>query len=339
MRTKKTNSLLVDGNNLMKIGFHGMKTYLHNNENIGGIWYFISTLRMFLEKYNCDKVIVFWDGHESWKKRRLIYSNYKLNRGESIVPEDEHIFYTQCNRVKQYLEEIYVRQIISDNCEADDLIAYYCKISENETKTIISSDSDLQQLVSEDVQVYAPMQKKMYGYGDKYKISDVLLPNYNIKTFKIICGDVRDNIDGISSLGVKTLVKLFPELLERKVEIDDILVRADELLKENKSSIVLKNILTGKTKTGIYGDEFYLINNKIINLDEPLLDDDVKGIIFEHYSDNLDPEGRDHKKLMKMMIDDGIFKLLPKADDAWVNFFKPFLKLSRKEKQKFNNKN
>ena len=37
---------------------------------------------------------------------------------------------------------------------------------------------------------------------------------------------------------------------------------------------------------------------------------------------------------MKMMVADGMFKFLPKNDEAWVNFLKPFLKLTRKEKRK-----
>ena len=38
---------------------------------------------------------------------------------------------------------------------------------------------------------------------------------------------------------------------------------------------------------------------------------------------------------MKMMMEDGLFKFLPKTDDAWVYFLKPFLKLTRKEKKKY----
>jgi hypothetical protein len=41
---------------------------------------------------------------------------------------------------------------------------------------------------------------------------------------------------------------------------------------------------------------------------------------------------------MRMMIDDGFFKYLPKQDDAWVNFLTPFMKLTRKEKRRFNTK-
>jgi hypothetical protein len=39
-----------------------------------------------------------------------------------------------------------------------------------------------------------------------------------------------------------------------------------------------------------------------------------------------------------MMMEDGFFKFLPKGDDAWVNFVKPFLKLTRKEKNNFKTK-
>jgi hypothetical protein len=37
-----------------------------------------------------------------------------------------------------------------------------------------------------------------------------------------------------------------------------------------------------------------------------------------------------------MMMEDGFFKYLPKTDEAFVEFLKPFLKLTRKEKRQFN---
>jgi hypothetical protein len=40
-----------------------------------------------------------------------------------------------------------------------------------------------------------------------------------------------------------------------------------------------------------------------------------------------------------MMTQDGFFKYLPKNDDAFVDFLKPFMKLSRKEKRKFKQSN
>jgi hypothetical protein len=35
------------------------------------------------------------------------------------------------------------------------------------------------------------------------------------------------------------------------------------------------------------------------------------------------------------MIEDGIFKYLPKQDEQWVEFVNPFMKLTRKEKRRF----
>jgi 5'-3' exonuclease len=157
-------------------------------------------------------------------------------------------------------------------------------------------------------------------------------------TYKVLCGDKSDNIDGIYYLGDKTLFKFFPELLEQDVTIDDILTKAENLLKEDKENNTIKNLLTGKTKTGIYGDEFFEINKKIVDLSEPLIDDEGKEMVELYYKETLDPNGRGHRNLIKMMMEDGFFKFLPKGDDAWVNFLKPFLKLTRKEKHNFKTK-
>ena len=39
-----------------------------------------------------------------------------------------------------------------------------------------------------------------------------------------------------------------------------------------------------------------------------------------------------------MMQEDGLFTVLPKSEDAWINFLNPFLRLTRKEKNINNNK-
>jgi DNA polymerase-1 len=218
-----TKTLLVDGNNLLKIGFHGAKTLYHENTHIGGIYHFINTLRKFIEEYNFDKVIVCWDGGESSSARKLIYPKYKENRKNDFTEEKQNSFTYQKNRVKQYLEEVFIRQIEVDGNESDDLIAYYCQISEDEKKIIFSGDKDLTQLISEKVSVYSPNTKQLYKFGDKIKIYDYEFPHKNVKTFKILSGDKSDNIDGIYYLGEKTLVKLFPEILENEVSFNDIL--------------------------------------------------------------------------------------------------------------------
>ena len=332
-----TKTLLVDGNNLLKIGFYGVKEYYHKGEHIGGIYHFLNTLRRFIEEQNFDKVVVMWDGESNSSTRKLIYPKYKENRTSTETDQKKESFYKQKERIKQYLEEMFVRQIEVENNESDDLIAYYCHISEDEQKTIFSSDRDLTQLISEKVSVYSPQQKRTYKMGDMIKNKDLEFPHYNIKTTKIVCGDTSDNIDGIRLMGEKTLVKLFPEILENPITFSDILSKAEQLLKEDKENTALKNLLTGKTKDGIYGEEFFVINQKIIDLSEPLITEQGKTIVEEYYKETLDPDGRGYKNLIKMMMDDGIFKFLPKTDDAWVEFLRPIMKLTRKEKKKFKN--
>jgi DNA polymerase-1 len=332
-------TLLVDGNNLMKIGFHGVKEYYHNGKHIGGIWHFLNTVRRFIEEQNFDKVIVFWDGEGSSSSRKLLYPQYKENRNKVPDEPKDESFNSQKLRVKQYLEEMFVRQVDVENNEADDLIAYYCQLASNESIVIFSSDKDLTQLISKNVSIFSPSAKQTYKNGDKIKLKEHEIPHNNILTYKILCGDKSDNIDGIYYLGDKTLFKLFPELLEQDVTIDDILTKAENLLKVDKDNTAIKNLLTGKTKTGIYGDEFFEINKKIVDLSEPLIDDDGKQMVELYYKETLDPDGRGHRNLIKMMMEDGFFKFLPKGDDAWVNFLKPFLKLTRKEKNNFKTKN
>ena len=331
-----TKTLLIDGNNLFKIGFHGVKEFYHEGRHVGGIWHFLNTVRRFIEEQNFDKVVVFWDGEDNSLSRKLLYPQYKENR-RVYKNFNEESYHGQRQRIKQYLEETYVRQIDITNNEADDLIAYYCQISENENKVIFSDDKDLTQLISDKVSVYSPSQKKVYKDGDKIKIDNIELPHKNITTYKILSGDKSDNIDGIYYLGEKTFIKLFPEILEKVVSVSDILNRAELLLKEDKENSALKNLLSGKTKNGIFGDEFFVINEKIVDLSNPLINEDGKEIVELYYSETLDPEGRGYKNLMKMMMDDGLFKYLPKRDNEWVKFLTPYLKLARKEKRKFKN--
>ncbi len=214
-----SKTLLVDGNNLLKIGFHGVREFYNGTQHVGGIWHFLNTLRKFLEETNFNKVVVFWDSDTSSSQRRLIYPKYKLNRKSSDNEQKRDSFNFQKQRVKQYLEEMFVRQMETENSEADDLIAHYCKVSPDEEKTIFSSDRDLTQLISEKVTIYSPQSKRYYKFGDKIKLKDYEFPHYNVKTVKILTGDGSDNIDGIFYLGEKTLVKFFPEILDSEVSL------------------------------------------------------------------------------------------------------------------------
>lgn len=328
-------TLLVDGDNLFKIGFHGVRDLFVEGNHIGGVFHFVNTLRKQIDEYNYDKVLVFWDGDDNASVRRQIYPNYKLNRRQDMNEYKLESYHTQKARVKEYIEECFIRQIRVDMNESDDLIAHYCKIAPEEKKTILSADKDLLQLVDENTQIYSPIAKVFYKHGDKVKMGYYEIPISNILTYKIVTGDKSDNINGIYYFGEKKLIQYFPEFLDKTVKIGNILSKAEELLKEDKDNTALKNLVSGKTKDGIYGEEFFQINERIVDLQNPLISDEGKGIVEQYYADTLDPEGRGYKNLIRMMTNDGFFKYLGKSDDAFLRFIQPFMKLTRKEKRKF----
>jgi DNA polymerase-1 len=284
-------TLLVDGDNLFKIGFHGVREMYDNGDHLGGIYHFINILRRFLEEHNLDKVVVFWDGDSNSSIRKSIYPQYKANRRQDMNEYKYESYLQQKSRVKQYLEEIFVRQVEMINNEADDLIAHYCKVATDEDVIIFSADKDLTQLISEKVTIYSPISKQYFKNGDMITINKVEIPHYNVLLTKVFTGDKSDNIDGIEGLGEKTLVKFFPDLLGKPCIMDELLDNARNNQQKKKPK-ALENILTGKTKNGILGEEFYNTNMKIVDLGNPLITDEGKELVEQIYTDTIDPTDR-----------------------------------------------
>ena len=75
--------LLVDGDNLLTIGFYGVKNYFYKGEHIGGIFHFLNTLRLSFDNYRLDKIVVFWDGEDGSIQRKKVYNWYKESRNDS----------------------------------------------------------------------------------------------------------------------------------------------------------------------------------------------------------------------------------------------------------------
>lgn len=326
--------LLVDGDNLLTIGFYGMKNYFYKGEHIGGLYHFINTLRRLIDNHRLDKIVVFWDGEQGSASRKKFYHHYKENRKSRIRTEEEMGSYTnQRNRVKQYLEELFVRQGEFEFCETDDCIAYYTQQS-NEEILIYSSDGDLTQLVSENTHLLNPSHNRIYQLNDMFVYDHEEILIQNIKLVKMMCGDPSDNIAGIKNLGVRRLIALVPEIKTEPLTIEILLEKFNILFEQDSHNNLIKNLMTGVTKHGVLGEEFYNVNKRIVSLDEPFLTDEAEESIKSLISDVMDPEGRSYKNTMKMMMEDGIFLLLPKSDNAWINFLNPFLRLTRKEKNK-----
>jgi len=327
--------LLVDGDNLLTIGFYGVKNMFYRGQHIGGIYHFLNTLRKSFETYQLDKIVVFWDGLEGSQTRKKIYIHYKENRKQRIRTEEELNSYNyQRDRIKQYLEELFVRQGEYEYCETDDNIAYYTQNSPDERKIVYSSDGDLTQLVSDTTQIFNPSHQKLYKQNDTivYNHEEILIEN--VRLVKMMCGDSSDNIAGIWGMGVKRFLSLFPELRTQQITIEQVKDKCNVLFEQDKHNKLIANLLTGVTKHGVFGEEFFDVNNRIVSLDNPFLTDDAREGIELLINENLDPEGRSYKNTMRMMMEDGIFTALPKSDDRWTMFLNPFLRLTRKEKNK-----
>ena len=307
----------------------------NGTDHIGGLYHFLNTLRKLIDTYLLTKIVVFWDGEDNTKPRLELYPDYKLNRRLKPKPQDDLQSYAkQKLRVQEYLEELYVRQATFKWCEADDCIAHYIKKTQKENIIILTSDRDLLQLIGENVSVHIISLNKLFKYGEKVPLNGVNIPSCNVRIIKTICGDSSDNIYGIKMVGVKSLVKIKPEILEEKVSLEDILKTIQSKKKINKKE---KNILEGVTQKK--PDSSILETNyKIIGVGEQFLTKDAVNGIKDLSKEAIDPEGRHWKNALDLMMSDGILNILPKKDDSWVDFVRPFLRLTRIEKDFYKNK-
>lgn len=339
---KRTKTLLIDGNALFKVGYHGAINEVNwKGQKIGAIYQFITVLRKFLMEELYHKAYVFWDGPLSGKLRYEIYSDYKKSRGKCYLTgnstrEEDPYFVIQQTALRAYLEELFIRQVQDDVVESDDLIAYYTlKRKKIEDITIVTNDTDILQLLDENVRVYlCNSNKKVYVTIDNYK-------NYfdyhhsNVKLIKMITGDTADDIKGVKGVQIKTLLTNFPELKDRPVQLHEILKKAkeiqDERLKNKKKPLqAIQNLIEGRTD-GIQGSRLYEINEALIDLKKPLLTDSCKDVMDIHMEGVINPEGRDMKNVYQYIKRDGLTRLI--GTNNLADYFLPFKKLADREKK------
>jgi 5'-3' exonuclease len=338
-KTKKfQKTLIVDGDSLIKTAYHGAKDLYHKETHIGGIFQFITMVRKMINEYKFDKVYVFWDGQFSGRMRYEIYKDYKSNRDKDFYndqPPSEIELYLQKERVKFYCEELFIRQYSDDIVEADDLIGYYIKnISEDEKVVIMTNDRDMCQLIGERVGIYLINLKKIIT-KDNYL--DYFNHHYsNLKLIKIISGDTSDNIKGITGISEKTLLKFFPEIKEKTLTLEYIFTKIKDIQKDRKNNLKSLDNIVNKVTKGIQKERIFEINEKLIDLSKPLLTENTKSDIDYLMSTTIDPEGREIKNVIKMMMEDGLMMAIPGGREGYINFLQPFLSLIKKEKKYYN---
>ena len=332
-----TRTLLVDGNSLLSTGFHGIKNMYNGTDHIGGLYHFLNSLRKHIDSYLITKVVVFWDGKENYHPRIKLYPEYKLNRRlKNKSEEDLNSYSKQKLRTQEYLEEFYIRHATFDLCEADDCIGYYCEKSKDEEIIILTSDRDLLQLINPKVSLHVISLNQLFKSGNKVPLNGINIPHKNVRLVKTICGDSSDNIYGIKMVGIKSLIKIKPEILEEKVTLKEVI---DTINSKDKPTQKEKNIIEGisqkqpkNTDKEQETQHILDINYNIIGIGEQFLTKEAVNGINELSKEVIDPEGRHWKNALDLMMSDGLLNILPKKDDSWVDFVRPFLRLTRIEK-------
>ena len=95
-------TLVVDGNCILQIGFHGVKNVYNKDKHLGAVYHFIITLQKHLLEKSYDKVVVFWDGPKSNHFRKELYPAYKENRKKRMDDEKFQSMMEQKNRISEY---------------------------------------------------------------------------------------------------------------------------------------------------------------------------------------------------------------------------------------------
>lgn len=284
----------------------------------------------------------YWKEYNSNLKRMQDYlfsKNKEIHKPERKSEWDKLIddnFDRERDVLIKYFEELYIRTLIDDVTEGDDFIAYYCKHKkENERIYIVSGDMDLSQLLGENIAIYN-LKLKKYITKDNFK--DYFGYHYkNTLIKKIFCGDVSDNIGNIKGLSEDGFKKLMPEFINREITVDDVKGKVRKLINERvenkkKPLQVHENILNGVSNKEYDGD-FYEINQKIIDLGDPLLSESAIELMEEVTYAPIDPEGRSFSNLYNEIMEDGIEELT--GDTKFASFFSPFKKLVEKEKERY----
>lgn len=338
-KTKKVeeeiNTLLIDGNSLFKTSFHGAKSDFNNNGvHIGGIYQFLTVVRKLMNETVYHKAFVFWDGSFSGKLRYEIYEDYKSDRGKDFINGTEPMedgYIEQQQQTMCYLDALFIKQMMDDIVESDDFIAQYVKdYSDKEKITICTNDSDMVQLINENVRIYnCGAGKKFYIDHVNYQEKMVHFPG-NAKLIKVISGDTSDSIKGIIGVKETTLLKHFPMLTTKKCELSEILTEAkviqeERIANKKKPLVALTNIIEGNTQ-GKQGD-VYKVNEALVDLSNPLITKDAKEVLTELKTAEMEPnEMRGIKEVYKMMKTDGLMDLIRDRNvDDYLLTFKKFI--------------
>jgi DNA polymerase-1 len=211
---------LVDGSGYIFRAYHALPPLTRpDGKPVGAVLGFTNMLLKLLRETDADHIAVIFDAaHRTFRNR--IYEAYKANRPE---PPDDLV--PQFALVREATDAMNVARIEQADFEADDLIAAYAKaaVKAGATVTVVSSDKDLMQLVSDKIQLLDPIKNRPIGAAEvreKFGVG----PEQVIEVQALI-GDSVDNVPGVPGIGVKTAA----ELIGVYGDLETLLKRAEEI--------------------------------------------------------------------------------------------------------------
>jgi DNA polymerase-1 len=192
---------------------------------------FSNMLDKYRRETDADHMAVIFDASGTSFRNR-IYGEYKANRRE--MPED---LIPQLAHVRRAAAAFDICQIEMVDFEADDLIATYARhaVEAGAKVTILSSDKDLMQLVSDEVKMRDPMTDRPIAEAEvreKFGVG----PDKVIEV-QALCGDSTDNVPGVPGIGVKTAA----ELINTYGDLETLLNHAHEIKQPKRREALIEN--------------------------------------------------------------------------------------------------
>ena len=242
-------AILVDGNNLLFRSYYATAYNGNLMKNSKGfptnaIFGFINMINKIILEEKPEYILVAFDKGKNFRHEK--YKEYK--DGRIKTPDD---LLLQFPYAKKVLENMGIKYLEVDNYEADDIIGTYARLADedrNYDATIISSDKDLLQLISDDVNVKLLKQKDYILMNE-----ETFKEYYGVEPIKMIdlkalMGDASDNIPGVKGIGEKTAINLIKEYesLENLYDkIDTVKGKTkDKLIEDKDNAFFSKELAT-----------------------------------------------------------------------------------------------
>ena len=184
--------------------------------------FFASVCRLLKDQETTN---VIWCFDDLKSLRKEVLPCYKVKRKDADSKRDPALQerVVQCRKLITLLRDSILPDfgyfpLWQQGLEADDMIAMFCKQYPTRPKRIISSDSDLWQLLDSKTIMFSPSQNKYYSaqwFEREYRIQPKLW-----SFVKAIAGCSSDNVPGIAGVGEKSAIKYILGELHGKKRTD-----------------------------------------------------------------------------------------------------------------------